>query len=57
MNRYLYTLSILVDGQWEGKKQYTSYPRKEMDKIQENGQIWKLAITKNPYYKEPTENT
>jgi len=56
MNRYLYTLSVLVDGQWEGK-QYSTYPHKEMDKIQENGQIWKLAITKNPYYKEPTENT
>jgi archaellum component FlaG (FlaF/FlaG flagellin family) len=56
MNRYLYVLSVLVDGKWVGK-QYTSYPRKEMDKIQENGQIWKLAITKNPYYKEPTENT
>ena len=56
MNRYLYVLSVLVDGKWVGK-QYTSYPQKEMDKIHENGQIWKLAITKNPYYKEPTENT
>ena len=55
MNRYLYVLSVLVDGKWVGKE-YNIYPQKEMDKIQDNNQIWKLSITRNPYYKEPTEN-
>ena len=56
MNRYLYVLSVLVDGRWVGK-QHTTYPQREMDRIQENGQIWKLSITRNPHYKEPSETT
>ena len=56
MNRYIYILAILVDGRWVGK-QHSTFPHEEMDKLDEEQKIWKLTITRNPHYKEPSENT
>ena len=52
MNRYIYILAVLVDGRWVGK-QHSTYPEKEMDKLEEERKIWKLTITRNPHYKPP----
>ena len=50
--RYLYTLKYIgEDGDWITEK-HKFYPKVEMDTLEANGKIWKLAVTKNPEYKE-----
>ena len=45
--RYNYTLQYIgEDGEWV-TEHYKFYPKAEMEKIEANGKIWKLAITKN----------
>ena len=45
--RYLYTLQYLgEDGEWI-TEEYKFYPKAEMDTLEAEGKIWKLAITRN----------
>ncbi len=45
--RYKYTLQYIgEDGEWV-TEYYKFYPKAEMEKIEAEGKIWKLAITKN----------
>lgn len=41
--RYTYTLEILKGKEWE-KKVYKSFPSLQIDKLQEQGILWKLTI-------------
>ena len=45
MKKYSYILQILIDGEWK-KIKYDYFPTKEMDKAEDENQVWKLTITK-----------
>ena len=50
--RYKYTLSILdQNGEWI-TTEHKFFPSAEMDRLDAKQKIWKLAITRNPEYKE-----
>ena len=54
MERYIYILAVLVDGRWVGK-QHSTYPEKEMDKLEEEKRFGNSPSHATP--NKPPENT
>jgi len=51
-HRYKYTLQYLgEDGEWI-TEEHKFYPQAEMNRLSAKNKIWKLAVTRNPEYKE-----
>ncbi len=50
--RYKYTLSTMNDkGEWISTE-YKFFPSAELDRLDDKKVNWKLAIEKNPHFKE-----